>query len=172
MHRQHHEGEVDLAAFEPCLELVVDRGLRQLDVHLRELLLEAAHQDGEEASADALVRTDTQRACRSFGERGEVGLRCLHARHDRLCVPQQQLARLGQRDGARAARPLDQLLAHGALEGSHLLADRGLRVAERLRGPAEGTVLRDRLERHQVAQLEREKTIRLHNQRHHNIDLC
>ena len=83
-----------------------------------------------------------------------------------------KLTRLGERDGARATRPFDQFLADGTLQRRHLLADRGLRVAERLRGPAEGAVLRDRLERHQVAQLEREKTIRLHNQRHHNIDLC
>ena len=37
VHRQHHERQVDLAALEPRLELVVDRRLRELDLHLREL---------------------------------------------------------------------------------------------------------------------------------------
>ena len=90
VHRQHHEGEVDLAALEACLELVVDRGLRQLHVHLRELLLEAAHEGGEEPSADALVGADAKRARLALGERREVGLGCLHAGHDRLRVPQQE----------------------------------------------------------------------------------
>jgi hypothetical protein len=87
-------------------------------------------------------------------------------------VRQEQLARSRQRDGARPSRPLDQLLADGALQGSHLLADRRLRVAERLGGTAEGAVLGNGLKSHQVAQLESQETISFHNQSHHNIDLC
>ena len=78
-------------------------------------------------------------------------------------MPEQQLAGLGQRHGARAARPLDQLLADGALERGDLLADRRLRVAERLRRAAERAVLGDGLERDEMAQLDAEETISFHN---------
>ena len=75
-------------------------------------------------------------------ERAEVGLRGLQARDDRLRVAQQQLAGLGQRDRARAARPLDEPLADDPLERRDLLADRRLRVAEPLRGASERALVR------------------------------
>jgi hypothetical protein len=45
-------------------------------------------------------------------------------------VAEQELARLGQRDGAWPAGPVDQRLADDPLEHRDLLADRRLRVAQ------------------------------------------
>ena len=135
------------------------------------MLLEPADERGEESRADALVRADAERAGGALGERGEIGLRRLHPRDDRLGVAEQQLAGLGQRDGARAARPLDEPLADGALERRDLLADRGLRVAERRAARPNERCSRDRLEREEVAQLDAEETISFHDGTHHNIDL-
>ena len=126
---------------------------------------------GRRRALDALVGADAERPGRALGERGEIRLRGLHPRDDRLRVAQQQLPGLGERDRPRAARPLDQLLADGALERRDLLADRRLRVAERRRRTAERAVLRDGLESEQMAQLDAEKTISFHNGTHRNIDL-
>ena len=111
---------------------------------------------GEDLRADALVRADPQRAGLAGVERGEIGLRGLEARGDRVGVAEEQLARLGQRDGPRAARAVDQLLADDPLEHRDLLADRRLRVAELLGGAAERALLGDRLQGDQMAELEPE----------------
>jgi hypothetical protein len=87
-------------------------------------------------------------------------------------VSQQQLAGLGQGDRARAARTLDQLLADDALQRRDLLADRRLRVAEALRRTAERAVLRDRLQRDEVTELEPEPAIRFHDRFKMIDDLC
>ena len=142
--------QVDLAALEPRFELVVDRRLRELDLHFRERLLEPADERGEEARADALVGADAERPGRALGERREIGLCGLHPRDDRLRVAKQQLPGLGERDRPRPARALDQLLADGTFQCRHLLADRRLGVAERARGTAERAVLRDGLESEEV----------------------
>ena len=104
-------------------------------------------------------------------ERAEVGLGGLEARDDRLGVPQQERAGLGQRDRARAAGPLDEPLADDPLERRDLLADRRLRVAEPLRGAAERALVRERLQRGEVAHLDAEPTIRFHD-RYQSYSIC
>ena len=96
-------------------------------------------------------------------KRGEIGLGRLKARDDAGCVAKQELARLGERDAARSARPLDEPLADHPLERLDLLADRGLGVAEALRGPAERALLGDRLKRGEMPQFHPEPSIRPHN---------
>ena len=59
--------------------------------------------------------------------------------------------------------PLDEPLADHALERLDLLADRGLRVSEPLRGAAERALLGHRLERGQMPQFDPEPSIRSHN---------
>jgi hypothetical protein len=109
---------------------------------------------------------------RSGPDSPEVGLCCLEARGDRVGVPEQQYARLGQRDRPWAAGPVDQPLADDALQRRDLLADRGLRVAELLGRATERAVLRDRLQGDQVTQFESEPVIRFHNQYEIIHDLC
>ena len=69
-------------------------------------------------------------------------------------MTQHQPSGLRQRDRPRPAGPFDQLLADDALERRDLLADGGLRIPERDRRAAERALLRDGLERQQMAQLE------------------
>ena len=73
---------------------------------------------------------------------------------DRLGVPEEQLAGLGERDGSRSSRPLDERLADDLLERRDLLADGRLRVPEPLGGPSERALARDRVERSEVAHLD------------------
>ena len=79
-------------------------------------------------------------------------------------MTEEQLAGFGQRDRPRPAGPLDELLADDPLERRDLLADRGLRVAEPLCGPAEGALRRDRLQGREVPQFDAKPTIRFHNE--------
>ena len=78
-------------------------------------------------------------------------------------MPQHDLARLGQRDGPRPARALDQLEADGALERGDLLRDGRLRVAEALGRAREGALLGDGLQRGQVARLDSDESISRHD---------
>ena len=64
-------------------------------------------------------------------ERRHVRLGGVQARDDRLRVAEQERARLGEGDRPRATGSLEQALADDPLERLDLLADRGLRVAER-----------------------------------------
>ena len=118
---------------------------------------------GQDLRADRLERADAQRPRLAGGERVEVGARRLHARDDPARVTEQELA--CRRDGhrARAAGPGEQLLADDLLERRDLLADGGLGVAEALRRAAEGALLRDRLERREVAELNAEPLIEFHD---------
>ena len=100
----------------------------------RPVLPEAAEQGGEDAGADALEDPDAQRAGGALGERGHVGLRGVELRDDRVGVAEQEAAGVGQVDGPRAARAVDEPLADDALELGDLLAHRRLRVAELARG--------------------------------------
>ncbi len=118
----------------------------QRDLDLRPLRRELAQQRRQHARADALVRADPQRPGVAGVERGEVGLRGLEPGGDRVGVPQEQRAGLGQRDGAGPAGAVDQPLADDPLQRGDLLADRRLRVAEAGGGAAEGALLGDRLE--------------------------
>jgi hypothetical protein len=78
-------------------------------------------------------------------------------------VAKQDLPGLGERDRPRPARTLDQPQADDALEGRDLLRDGGLGVAEALGRPAERAFVGDRLERHQVPEIETVPAIRLHD---------
>ncbi len=145
-----------------------------MHVHLdaRPLLAEAAQEGGEDAGADALEDPDAQRAGRALGERGHVGLRRVELRDDRVGVPEEQLAGLGERDRRGPAGPVDELLADDPLELRDLLADRRLRVAELARRAAERARPADRLERRQMADLDPEQSITfIHECPNYNSDL-
>ena len=114
---------------------------------------------------------DPQRARLAGAERGDVGARRVEPRDDRLRVPEEQLAGLGERDGPRTAGALDERLADDPLERRDLLADGRLRVAEPLRGAAERALARDRVERGEVANLDAEPLIRLSDRCHEYLDL-
>ena len=83
-------------------------------------------------------------------------------RPDLSRVTEQQLAGVGQGNRATAGRSLDQPGADDALERGDLLADRGLRVAELVRGAPERPLVGDRLERGEVAELEARPAVRSH----------
>ena len=93
--------------------------------------------------------------CRLAGAQGmQVCLSGLEPGDDRVGVAQEQVPCLGQRDRARAARALDELLADDPLERRDLLADRRLGVAQGVRGPAERRLAPDRGQRDQITQLQ------------------
>ena len=81
-----------------------------------------------------------------FGRR-EAGL-------DRARVHEQTLAGLGERERLRDARAIHELRADDALERGELLADGRLRIAEAARGAMERRLLREGLERSQMANLD------------------
>jgi len=120
-------------------------------------------------------RQPRRRAGLPVPERVEVGLRRRQPRDDRLRVPEQQLAGLGERDLARAARPVDELLADKALQRRDLLRDRRLRVPERKGRLAERRLTSDRLQRDQVTKLDAlpavEPSIRFHDKNVSELDL-
>ena len=124
---------------------------------------EAAQESRDDLRADALERPDAEPAGVARLERAHVRLRGEQARLDRLGVPEEDPARLGQRDRPRAAGPLDQPHADDALERRDLLRDRRLRVPELLGGPPERALVRDRLERDEMAKIEPEPAISFHD---------
>ena len=132
---------------------------------------EAAHHLGEDARADRLVRPDPQRSGLARAQRGDVGARRVEARNDRLCVAEQHLARIGERDGPWAAGALDERLADDLLERRDLLADGGLRVAEPVGGATERALARDRVEGREVANLDAQPLIRFGDRLHEYLDL-
>jgi hypothetical protein len=83
----------------------------------------------EHTGSDALVRADTKRAGVAGVERSQVGLGGLEPGSDRIRVPEQELARLGQRNPTWAARAVDQPLVDDPLERRYLLADQCLGLA-------------------------------------------
>ena len=86
-------------------------------------------------------------------------------------MAEEQRAGLGERDGPRAAGPLDERLADDPLERRDLLADRRLRVSEPVGGASEGSLARDCVERGEMANLDAEPLIRLGDRCHENLDL-
>jgi len=86
-------------------------------------------------------------------------------------MTEQERARLRERHCARAAGALDERLADDLLERRDLLAHGGLRVAEALRRAAERALVRDRVERREVAQLDAEPLISLSDRSHEYLDL-
>ena len=148
--REVRERDVELATFDEPEELLVVGGLGQRDSDLRPGFEEAAHHLGQDALADALVDADAERAGLAFREGGEVGLGRGHSRSDGVGVDEEEPAGLGERDGLRAAGPLDQPVADDALEGRDLLADRRLGVAERGGCLAEGAFPGDGFQRQEM----------------------
>ena len=124
---------------------------------------EAAHHVRQHLGADALEGPDPERAALTLREGSHVGLRGVQARDDRLGVAEQQRPGLGERDGPRAARTLEQPLADEPLQGLDLLADRGLRVAERDGGAAERALAGDGLQGREMTELDAEPAIRFHD---------
>ena len=172
--RQHREGEVELSALDEAEQVVVGRGLPQLEPDARPRGDEAAHQLGDHLRADALERPDAQGPRLTLDERRHVRLRGVQTGHDRLGVTEEQHARLRERDRARATRTLEQPLADDPLERLDLLADCRLRVAERLGGAAERALAGDRLEGREMPDLDAEPavaSIRFHDRREHYLDL-
>ena len=174
--REHRERQIELATLDEPKEVVVRSGLLQLELDARPGVEEAAHQLGNDLGADTLEGADPEGAGLALDERGHVGLGGVQPRDDRLGVAEEEPAGLGQRYGSRPARPLEQPLADDPLKGLDLLADRRLRIAERLRGAAEGALARDSLERGQMPHLDPQpplrRSIRFHDRTEHYLDLC
>ena len=110
-----------------------------------------------------LERPDAEPACVTRLEGAHVGLRREEARLDRVRVTEEDAARLGQGDRARASRALDEPEPDDALEGRDLLRDGRLRVAEPLGSATERPLVGDRLEGDEVAEVEAVPAIRLHD---------
>src|SRR5262249_56811203 len=86
---------------------------------------------GSSAGADAGEAAARQGARLAAPECGQIRLGRGDARGDRLGMGEEELPGLRERDGLRAAWPLDELLPDEALERGDLLADGALGVAER-----------------------------------------
>jgi hypothetical protein len=121
--RQHHEGDVQLAALDETQELCVVGRLRELDGDQRPRVAELEHHAWEDTGPDALVRADAERSGGSFRVRCEVGLSRIEAGDDPLRMAEEELPCVRQGDGARATRTFDEPLADDALERGDLLAD-------------------------------------------------
>jgi hypothetical protein len=78
-------------------------------------------------------------------------------------VTEEELPGFGERDAARPARALHELLADDALEGLDLLAHRRLGVAELLGSTPERALVGDRLEGGEMPQLDSEPSISTHD---------
>ncbi len=169
--RRAAEREVELARLDRRVQLRVGRRLGEPELDPGPVGQEAPHHARKDARADGLVGADPQRPRLAGAERGHVGARRVEPRDDRLGVAQEQLARVGERDGPRAARTLDQRLADDPLERRDLLAHRRLRVAEPLGRAAERALARDRVERGEMPHLDPEPLIRLCDRCHENLDL-
>lgn len=81
-------------------------------------------------------------------------MRLLDEAEDRVGVPEQHLAGVGQGDRAPALRALDQPVPDPPLEDRDLLADRRLREAQARRGAPERALAGDRPQRCEVAELD------------------
>ena len=127
-----------------------------LHVDARVVLAESPQQGGEDAGADALEDADAQRARRPLRQCSHIRLGGVELRDDRVRVPHEQLAGLGEPHRLRPARPDEQSLADDALELPDLLADRRLRVPELARRTAERLRPPDRLEGGEMADFEAE----------------
>ena len=135
------------------------------DVHLdaRPVLLEAAEEAGEDARADALEDPDAQRAGRALREGVHVRAGGVELGDDRVGVTEEEPAGVGEVDGPRATRAVDEPLADRPLERGDLLADGRLRIAELSGGAAEGARASDGLEGREMAQFDAEESIAFHN---------
>src|SRR5262249_23155478 len=126
----------------------------QLDVDVRPGVAEARQRGRQQLRAGGLERADPDAARLAGRERVEVGPDGAEPGRDVRRVAEDELARLRQRDGARAARALDQAVADGPLERGDLLRHRALRVAQLRSRLGEGAGARYRGQGDEVADLD------------------
>src|SRR5207245_5696021 len=104
-----------------------------------------------ERGADALEGGEAKAAGARLHVRGELLLGVRDASEDRIGVSEQDLA--GLREPRALAIAFDQDRPGFALERRDLLADRGLRIGERVRGGRERAALGEFAEDHQAARI-------------------
>ena len=159
-HRQDPKRHVQLPGFDEVHEPVVAGRFAELHLDARPGLREPADDRRQDPRAHALVHADAQGPglARRVGE--QVGAGRLQPVRDRLDVTEQQPAGLGQHDGAPAARAIEQAHAERALERHHVLADRRLRVVQRVGGTVERALVGDGPEAQELAQAEVRERVR------------
>ena len=150
------EGEVEGAAFDAVVDVVVAAGFKKLDVDAGPVLAEPRQDGGQQPGGDALVRAEAQLADGALDERGDVGGGGVDPGQDRSRMGKQDASGFGQAHRAGAAAAIEHARAHELLEPEDLLADGGLRVAELVGGGIERAMASDGIERHQVAELQPE----------------
>ena len=128
--RQHHEGEIELAALDEVEQVPVVVALGQPDLHGGPVARELLDERRQDARRHALEGADAERAALAGDERLHVGLRGGEPRLDRLDVTEQELAGRRHAHGLGPAPALEETRPHDPLERCDLLADRGLRVPE------------------------------------------
>ena len=134
------EREVDLSGAQQRAGLV-GLGLDHAQLHLRVATVEDGHGLRHERGAGTLEAGEAQPAAAQPGDRGQLLLGGVQAAEDRLGVLHERAAGVREADAARAA--LHEPGAGLALEGGHVLADRRLGEAERLRGRGERALCGD-----------------------------
>ena len=137
--------------------------LANLHANLGPAPAELADHAREDARAGRLEGADADGPGLARDELVEIGAQGAEPCQQAIGVPQHDLARLGQRNGPRAARALDQLEAHRALERGDLLRDGRLRIAEPFGRARERAFLRDGLQRRQVPRLDADESISRHD---------
>ena len=166
---QDGEGRVDVAGLHAPQQRLAAHRLDERDVDVAVADLEAAQQRREDADAHRLERADPQRARRALAQRLEVGLRRAQPVEDPLCVAEHERAGLGRAHRRAARAPLQQRHPDDPLERRHLLAQRGLGVAELGRGARERALADDRVQRGEVAQLDAQQPISTLHRSHHEL---
>ena len=162
--RQEAEAEVEGPASHLVEGGEIGRRLDELDLDVGPLRPEAREDPGNEARRRALKGTDAERPGVAPREALEIGAGPCESRCEPLHVLEEALPGFGEARFGPTRRPLDEPLADDALECGHLLAHRGLRVAQLLRRPCERASARHGLERGEVAKIESRRKISEHDQ--------
>ena len=147
------EGDVDIPRVEALDERRVLVLLDGAHDEARDLAPHASDDVGEQLDGDALERADDEPAARARGDVGDLLARGIEAIEDHLGVREQGAADGREDHRLRSSGPLEDRAAHQGLEARDLLADGGLGVAEDVRGPTEGALLRHGSERLEMAHL-------------------
>ncbi len=163
--RQLDEGEVELAVLDAAVEVEVGgRLLGRPQPHARPLGGEPPQELGQDPDADRLGDPDPEHRLGALAEDRDVGLCDLEPAEDRSGVLEEDLACLGDRHRAAAARALDEPLPGDLLEPGDLLAHRRLDEAELFGCAAKRPFLCHRLERREVAYFDPQPLIGFHDQ--------
>ena len=163
--REGPEREIEFPPLDQLEQLALVLRLVEHDLDLRVALGEAAEESRDDLRSDALERPDAKTPGVPGLERAHVRLGGEKSRLNRVCVAQENAAGLGERDRPWASGALDQPEADDALQCGDLLRDRGLRVAEALGRLAERALVCDRLEGDEVAEVEAQPAISIHDRR-------